>query len=166
MRYDQTFLRLFFGAVALILPTAWLATAPQAEAGSGYGSKLKPAYWVKVKLKHYIDDAPDYTESYWTKLRFSKGKGFSDGDFHGDWKKDGEEYQADVSDDYEDWLEWEFGWADDVDGWFKYYDIEVYGDQIQGRIKGEIDAEYEFWFFSEDYEEKLKGSFTGYAVDD
>jgi len=154
--------RVLLATLALVLPVLFLGHG--ATAGSKKHDDVKK-YHVKVKLKHYIDDAPDYTEWYWTTLYFYDDECFFDGDYWGDWRFDdgGNEIHADVSDDFEDELEWKY---DDAEGWLKYMDIEVDGDEIRGRFKGEKEWEYDFFFFDEDYEEKFKGKFYGYEVDD
>ena len=91
---------------------------------------------------------------------------FDDGDFDGYWQKTGKKtYKASISKDYEDRAEWVWFGADDVDAWFVYYDIEVDGDEIRGKVAGEIEVEWDFWFFETDHEEELSGSLTGHATD-
>jgi hypothetical protein len=161
---NRTWRNLALG-LAVVLPATWFGIDRVAAADDAKNHKSVKKYHVKVKLKHYIDDAPDYTEYYWTTLYFYDDKWFDDGDFEGEWYFDdgGNEIHASVSDDYEDYLEWKY---DDAEGWMKYTDIDVDGDEIRGRIKGEKEYEVDFFFFDEDYEEKFKGKFWGYEVDE
>ncbi len=157
----------WIAAIAAILLSASIST----QLGTANAAVLKSHdsfkhYRVKGKLKHYIENAPDYTDYFWTDLYFYDDGSFYDGEDWGTWKYDGEEIHASVSNDFEDEMEWENPGADDVDAWFKYTDVFVSGDKIKGKMKGEVDIEWDFFFFDPDYHEKMKGTFSGYEVDD
>lgn len=157
-------LRTLLGSLLILVPALVLGAPQLATAGKGWNNDAKQ-YRVKIKIKHDVDDAPNYTEWYWTDLWFYEDGDFFDGDFWGEWDYDGEEVQADVSWDYEDWLWWDWN-ADDVDAEYRYTDIFFDGDKIRGNIKGFADVEVEFFFFDDDYEETFKGKLKGYEVDE